>query len=265
MLWIEKPYTKIACITDPHAHLATLQALIAQIPPDYQIIVLGDMIDKGFKSKEVVQLVKDNYDALLGNHDHFMTVESNPNRWKRYQSVWFDLNNGKLTHASYGDKWKIKNIAENKVAFHQHVVYLKSLPLVIELPNLFVNGKRVVLSHSSIGPAVEYFGGIEKLKEFLKTKERSELLSDYDHDDIHDEVSAVQSIMWSDVTTVDALPSLGVLNVMGHTVQKDGIVKLGENGAFLDCGVYNEGGTLNALLLPEMKIITQQRIIDPRK
>lgn len=259
MLWIEKPYTKIACISDPHAHLATLQALIAQIPPDYIIIILGDMIDKGKKAKEVVQMVKDHHEALLGNHDHLMTVESNPKTWKHYQSLWLE-NNGRDTHKSYGDKWKIQNIKENKVTYHQHVVYLKSLPMVIELPNLMVRGKPVVLSHSTISKAVAYFGGIDKVKEELNTKPRGEYLSDFADKKEVSARKAIQSILWEVVGNVTELPDLGVYNVFGHTVQDQGI-QIGDNGAIIDCGVY-VNNTMSALLLPELKIITQVKIPD---
>lgn len=258
MLWIEKPYTKIACISDPHAHLATFMALVAKIPPDYLIIVLGDLIDKGKKARDLVTLVKANYEALLGNHDHFMTVESRP-AWKRNESLWL-YNNGKSTIKSYGDKWKIQNREADRRVFQQHVIYFRNLPMVIELPNLLINGKRVVLSHSTISKAVEYYGSIEKLKEVMNTTDRSEFLSDYVNKNEISPRAAIQSIFWEVVPDVGELPNLNIFNVFGHTVQENGI-QIGEQGAAIDCGVYKHD-RMCALLLPDLKIIEQELVAD---
>lgn len=259
MLWIKKPFTKIACISDPHAHLETLKALIAKIPADYTIIILGDMIDKGKNAKGVVDLVMNNYEALLGNHDLLMTIEHHPRYWKRYQSLWL-INNGKDTHKSYGDKWKILNIQENKIKFHEHVRYLKTLPLVIELPNLLVNNKPVILSHSTISQAVTHYGSIEKLKEVLKTRKREEFLLDHAEKNEVSEREVIQSILWTVVDDVNSLPNQGCFNVIGHTVQDKGI-QIGENGAAIDCGVYLHK-KMSALLLPDLTIIEQEALPD---
>lgn len=257
MLWIEKPYTKVACISDPHAHLATFEALVSKIPPDYQIIVLGDLIDKGKKARELVELIKTKYEALLGNHDNFMTVETNPRYWKQWTSLWIS-NNGRDTMKSYGDKWRIQNVEEHKKTFREHIVYFKNLPLVIELPNLMVKGKPVILSHSTISRAVNHYGSIARLKEVLQTGKRQEFLANYAREESTTEDAIIQSIMWEQVNEVDKLPDLGIFNVVGHTVQDNG-VQIGNNGAAIDCGVY-KNYKMSALLLPELTIIEQEAL-----
>lgn len=263
MLWIEKPYTKIACISDPHGHKKTLEALLAKIPSDYKVILLGDLVDKGKDAKGVVALSK-NYDCVLGNHDMLMTVESHPRYWKRYESIWL-MNNGKDTMKSYGDKWKILNSSEHKTQFHQDVVYLKSLPLVIELPNLVVKGKKVLLSHSTIGPAITFFGSVEALKEVLNTTPRQELLGTHLRPEregalIPTKEGMVQSILWTVVDEPSVIPATGFFNVMGHTVQNEGI-RFSEEGALIDAGVYRNS-RMQALLLPDLTVIEQEALPD---
>lgn len=263
MLWITKPYTKVAVITDPHAHKKTLQALIAQIPPEYTIIINGDLVDKGDDAKGVVAEAK-KYDNTLGNHDMLMTVENHPKFWKRYESIWLG-NNGKDTIKSYGDKWKILNVPENKKQFREDVNFLKSLPLVIELPNIMVADKPVIVSHSSIGPALNYFGGIEELKDVLNNTPRQELLGEHlrpakEEEPVLSKAGMVQSILWTQVPSANDLTRTGFFNVVGHTVQPNGVT-IGPDGACLDCGVYNFN-KMCALLLPEMIILEQELIPD---
>ena len=62
-------------IGDVHGCLDTLCALIEKLPQkwDSQIIFTGDLIDRGSKSCEVVDLVKEhNYACVLGNHEELM-------------------------------------------------------------------------------------------------------------------------------------------------------------------------------------------------
>lgn len=52
----------------------TLMALIKKMPED-EIISVGDMVDRGPKSKEVIEWFMKNGKAHMGNHEHFMLHE----------------------------------------------------------------------------------------------------------------------------------------------------------------------------------------------
>lgn len=260
MLFIEKDYSKIAVISDPHANFATFLALVNQIPKDYKIFVNGDMIDKGKKAKDLIDWVMNNADANLGNHDHFMTVESNPRFWKRYESTWLE-NNGKQSIKSYGDKWKINNDMESRKLFLSHVNWLKSLPLVTFFPNILVNNRQVVVSHSSIQNAMEKFNNnLEQLKSFLNNTPRSELLGEYaEKGESSTNRAIAQDIMWNRVDDIKLVKDTGYFNVIGHTTRDT--AEISEHCACIDTHVYKPN-KLTALLLPELTLIEQVFISD---
>jgi serine/threonine protein phosphatase 1 len=73
---------KTAVITDVHGRLPELRAILAQIPDDTQIVVLGDMVDRGTDSRGVVELVRSIPGAicLRGNHED-MLCAPDPRMW----------------------------------------------------------------------------------------------------------------------------------------------------------------------------------------
>lgn len=63
----------LAIITDIHGCYKTLLALVAKLPADCDIVVLGDMVDRGPDSKGVIEWCMKNAKAVtLGNHEHMM-------------------------------------------------------------------------------------------------------------------------------------------------------------------------------------------------
>lgn len=64
---------KIAVITDIHGCYKTLMALVAKIPTDYEIVLGGDLIDRGPDSAGVVRWAMDNkIRTVIGNHEDLM-------------------------------------------------------------------------------------------------------------------------------------------------------------------------------------------------
>lgn len=62
-------------IGDIAGQFDTLQALLNKVSEVTKIIAVGDLIDRGPKSREVVEFFMDNPDstvALMGNHEHMM-------------------------------------------------------------------------------------------------------------------------------------------------------------------------------------------------
>jgi serine/threonine protein phosphatase 1 len=67
----------IYIISDVHGCYKTLLALIEQFPnkQNSKIVFVGDLIDKGINSCDVIEFVKNNnYDCVLGNHDEMMIL-----------------------------------------------------------------------------------------------------------------------------------------------------------------------------------------------
>ena len=57
-------------IGDVHGCYKTLIALIEKLPKDRNITFVGDLIDRGPGSKDVVEFVrKNNYRCVRGNHE----------------------------------------------------------------------------------------------------------------------------------------------------------------------------------------------------
>ena len=60
-------------IGDVHGEYQTLLALVTKLPKDAKLIFVGDLIDRGLQSREVVKFVRDNgHRTVMGNHEVFM-------------------------------------------------------------------------------------------------------------------------------------------------------------------------------------------------
>lgn len=60
-------------IGDVHGYYDTLLALVAKLPKKVELIFVGDLIDRGAKSAEVVRYVWENgHRCTMGNHEELM-------------------------------------------------------------------------------------------------------------------------------------------------------------------------------------------------
>lgn len=63
-------------VSDVHGCFKTLVALVTKsraLVPDGQVILLGDLVDRGPRSKEVIDwAMREKVPTVLGNHDHMM-------------------------------------------------------------------------------------------------------------------------------------------------------------------------------------------------
>jgi serine/threonine protein phosphatase 1 len=208
-------------IGDVHGCYYTLLELLEKIPKDSRVIFVGDLCDRGLYSKEVIDLViNNNYEAVLGNHEDFMIkhfkdfLNKKPNRWYDNPQI-----GGKDTIESY--KGNIEKLSE-------HIKYLKSLPLYIQIDKYFIThglGLPYYKRKDSNDKAVR--DGIIKARlrdeETKWGKEWEENWREYD-----------------------------LVNIFGHT-HNDKVV-IGPNYYCIDTGcVY--GGKLTAMELPTMKTI----------
>ncbi len=126
-------------IGDVHGHYDTLLALLDSVSPDSNdsVYFLGDLIDRGPKSADVVDLVmKNEYNCLRGNHEEMLldVVGSGQVSVELYQG-WL-YSGGHATVASYDSKIP-----------QEHIDWLKTLPTYLDLDDLW-------LVHAGVDPRI---------------------------------------------------------------------------------------------------------------
>lgn len=126
-------------IGDVHGHYDTLIALIDSIAPkaEDRVYFLGDLIDRGPKSSQVVDFViKNQYQCLLGNHEEMLldVIGNGQVSVELYQS-WL-YSGGHATVASYNSKIP-----------QEHIDWMKNLPLYLDLGDVW-------LVHAGLAPQI---------------------------------------------------------------------------------------------------------------
>jgi serine/threonine protein phosphatase 1 len=107
----------IYIIGDVHGCYKTLLALIDKLPnkENSNICFVGDLIDKGSNSKDVVEFVKsNNYPCVLGNHEKYM-IDTLPLILEDMTNLnykWVIKDGGDKTLKSYNDLNLIKEHLE---------------------------------------------------------------------------------------------------------------------------------------------------------
>lgn len=154
-------------IGDVHGHYDTLMELVALLPSDARLIFVGDLIDRGAKSAEVVRFVRENnHLCVMGNHEEMMVVHGSliVNAYKNGESlpshsIWYS-NGGVATLRSYGliklvEGKPVKVDAYEKALeqFQDDMHWMEKLPLYLELPITHSTDKPVIISHAPIAAA----------------------------------------------------------------------------------------------------------------
>lgn len=119
-------------IGDVHGCYNTLMKLIEQFPKDQQICFVGDLIDRGPNSKQVLDFVLDGrYDCVIGNHEEMMLWD--------YQ-MWIS-NGGLATLQSIGND-RLREYCERiKINFPYYKIYENIQDK---------NGRKLMISHAGL-------------------------------------------------------------------------------------------------------------------
>ena len=223
---------QIYIIGDVHGCFNTLLELIKQFPnkEKSQICFVGDVVDRGLFSCDVVELIMQNdYKMVMGNHERRLLSNKLEflNNKVPFDRSWFFGNGGEATYRSY---------LGQSVEFKQrHVDFLESRPVYLEFKDYKTqNGEHLVVSHSAVGNMWELRNDKYASEEFKR-----HLLSGRG----------------------DEMQVSSIFNVYGHTPVRE--VKFYKNSADIDTGcVFNEVGfdKLSALEFPSMKIYTQRNV-----
>jgi serine/threonine protein phosphatase 1 len=150
-------------IGDIHGRFDLLERLLSDISDEvlyeHKLVFLGDMVDRGPASYDVVGKVKQLCDdgkaiALLGNHDDFM-LDYHRGRIVDKQNIWFyGGNGGKKTVESYTAHYGEYGQGRFFSCFEKsgHAAWMKSLPY-------FYETEKVWFSHAPI-PGPEHLHAI---------------------------------------------------------------------------------------------------------
>lgn len=236
-------------IGDVHGHFHTLMKLVALLPTDARLVFVGDLIDRGAQSAEVVRYVRENnHLCVMGNHEEamitqgfvigrcFETGEELPSH-----SIWFS-NGGVATLRSYGlveleegKPIKVDDYAEGLQRFKDDMKWMEKLPLYLELPIEHPSQKTVVVSHAPIATA----WAMRKVESLYGTFARLATTNRRDPD------------------SADA----PIFNIFGHTPMQNG-PRIRDHFVNIDTGCYKEEegyGLLSAYCIETGDVMSVKR------
>ena len=260
-------------IGDVHGCYDTLVALLDKIPQeekDKGVVFCGDLIDRGPKSKQVIELVRNSsYKCVKGNHEILM-IDCGP--FPRFSDDW-GHNGGNKTVKSYYPDINMNTLSDTEQNKIRHQVqddiradmkWLNDLPVYLEFPEVKNDeGRYLVVSHSHVANVWRRMKQLEE--KILKTPKDQPL----ERMDLIRLENCFKEITWGRPQKLKMVNE--IYNVIGHTPRPDN-PRIKKPYANVDTGCflglkswrqYSEGGLgkLTALQFPEM-IVYQQDCID---
>ena len=221
----------VAIIGDVHGCYYTLKELVDKIKnkyPNIKIFCVGDLVDRGNNSFEVVEfVVAEKIQCVIGNHD-FMFYSNMRDPFSLMAKSW-NYNGAETTLASYKDKL-------NQIDKH--------LDLIINSP-LFFNLDDCFISHAGISKSLK-----DKLPENFLSDDAAlkEILSN----DLFNQ----NSIIWAR----GDLLNIGKLQVVGHTHRKEVYFDKVSNAIYIDTTAFGNN-KLSAAIVEQNNLV---EIIDQK-
>lgn len=127
-------------IGDVHGHYDSLRTLLDTIAPNSEdeVYLLGDLIDRGSQSRQVVEFVKNsNYKCLRGNHEQMLLdILLGDEVYPPALEAWM-YSGGKNTLESYGSEGILG----------EHIHWMQQLPDYLDLGDLW-------LVHAGVHPTI---------------------------------------------------------------------------------------------------------------
>lgn len=119
------------CIGDVHGHYDTLMALLdfAALTSDDDVYFLGDLIDRGPKSAEIIEFVRtSSYQCLMGNHEMMMleAIAADGSVHEETFVAWYH-SGGANTLQSYNHKIP-----------YEHLQWLRERPTHLDLGDVWL-------------------------------------------------------------------------------------------------------------------------------
>jgi serine/threonine protein phosphatase 1 len=224
----------VAVIGDIHGCFHTLErlhALILKKYPDIPVCCVGDLVDRGKFSYEVVEFVRKNKITFTpGNHDfmfyYFIKHPSSP-----LGRSWI-YNGAETTLDSYSNR---------TVEMNKHLNHIIKAPLILDLNDCFI-------SHAGIS---NYYSRKLGKKPLSDTQKFTDL--------IQQDLNSERGILW----TRDKLLNLGKLQIVGHTRFEDVYYDKESNAVYIDTAACS-GNKLSAVIINENKIINTLSVTTDR-
>jgi serine/threonine protein phosphatase 1 len=215
----------IAVIGDIHGCYNTLTRLYEEIKtvyPDIPVYSVGDLVDRGNFSYEVMEFIKQNkIKFTAGNHDlmfyYYITQPTHP-----IGKPWI-YNGSEFTMESYSNYMP---------AMREHLVIIKKAPLFYNLKDCFI-------SHAGIS---SYYQKHFKNGVFSDNAKIKKL--------VEQEIVGSHGVIW----TRDELVNLGKLQVIGHTVVSDIYHNKKSNALYIDTSAF-AGNKLTAVIINDNKLV----------
>jgi serine/threonine protein phosphatase 1 len=119
-------------IGDVAGQFDALMRLVDKLP-DKELVFVGDLVDRGPNSKEVVSWVMNkNHKCVLGNHEHMMLKYYRPGGTYGYDSDVWIWNGGNMTNMQYRYK-------DQKPVLNDHLDWIEQLPLYIKTDDILIS------------------------------------------------------------------------------------------------------------------------------
>ena len=215
----------VAVIGDIHGCYYTLIELVNVIKnkyPGINIYSVGDLVDRGKFSFEVVEYIKnENIIFTPGNHDYmFLYFIEEPS--SILGNAWI-YNGSETTTISYEKK-------AEKIPGHMELI--RNSDLFINLDDCFISHAGISIYYKSkLGK--NYLDNLEQLKKV-----------------VNNNITSEHGILW----TRDELVNLGKLQVVGHTRMNEVTLSESNNVIYIDTSVYT-GNKLSAVIIEENRVI----------
>jgi len=215
----------VAVIGDIHGCYHTLVELYNRIREKYSripIYTVGDLVDRGNHSYEVIKFVLDEKILFTpGNHDYmFYHFFKDPT--SVFARSWI-YNGNEMTLESY---------EEHEEALFQHIDVIKAAPLYYNLDDCFISHAGISLDFKNILPS--------NFKENLSILDEI-IFSSYRNDN---------GVLW----TRNQLLDIGKMQIVGHTKQKEIVFDESANALYIDTGAC-VGNNLSAVIIEKNEVI----------
>ena len=152
-------------IGDVHGEYEMLLELVEKLPKDARLIFVGDLVNRGRKSREVLAFAKENAFAVVkGNHEGYMLEHGKQFLASLAKCEEPNLNNmwmyvgGVPMLQSYGllkqvkdNPYMVLKKPDNIEALKRDLEWIETLPIYLELGNFEGYELPIVISHGSIG------------------------------------------------------------------------------------------------------------------
>jgi len=215
----------IAIIGDIHGCYYTLVELYSKIRneyPDIPVYTVGDLVDRGNFSYDVVKFVSDEAIKFVpGNHDymfyHFFKDPSSV-----FARSW----------AFNGNEATLESYENHENAVFEHIEFIKRAPLFFNLDDCFISHAGISSQYKNFLPD-NFSENLDLLEKFI--------LNDFKND---------KGVLW----TRDPLLNINKLQIVGHTKQIDITLDEDSLSVYIDTGAC-VGNKLSAVIVNENKII----------